>query len=96
VLVKLRAGFAANGMSDKQLGFTTRYNSFWNPAPSGWTPWPSDGEGIKINQYLQPLGTSISEVADWVNIMIYDQPPDQMGSPGGISLETFKTVITHV
>jgi len=96
VLLKLRRELDANGMKDKQIGFTTRYNSFWKEAPSGWTPWPSDGEAIIVDNHLKDQGSSISDTVNWVNLMVYDQSPSDFGSPSGITIDTFKTVVTAV
>lgn len=76
-------------MKTKSIGYTTRFNAFWNDAnrPDGVDSFDSDGEGIYIDNYLKGLGTSIKQVVDFTNIMMYDVPPSQLGAPGGFQLE---------
>ena len=99
VLLKLRTALDSAGLHEKQIGFTTRHNAFWGGAnrPAGFTPFGSDGEGLDIDSELKKSGSSINQVVDWVNIMMYDETPNAMGSTTGtITLETYKQVMTEV
>lgn len=100
VLLKLRTALDTAGLHDKQIGFTTRHNAFWggaNDRPPHFTPFGSDGEGLNIDAELKKMGSSINQVVDWVNIMMYDEEAIDMGSTTGtITLETYKQVMTAI
>ena len=93
-LFALREALDNEGMEDKQIGYTTRLSAFWNsePIPSGYTSYYTDGEGITIATEVQNLGSSLNQVVDWVNIMMYDVGPAAYGAPGGFTLDTYKKV----
>lgn len=90
----LRKALDDNGMSDKLIGYTTRFNAFWNDEnrPSGVSEFPSDGEGLDIAEELAEQGSSLDEIVDWVNIMLYDVPPKDLGSDSH-TLATYKMVM---
>lgn len=98
MLLKLRSGLDNAGLHSKQIGFTTRHNAFWDGSnrPAGFPAFNSDGEGLDIDRALKESGSSINQVVDWVNIMMYDESPANLGSPGGVTLETFKKVMTQI
>lgn len=94
VFLKLRQGFDANGLKDKQIGWTTRWNAFYDNStrPDGYKVYDSDGEGIEIEKELQANGSSLKKVVDWVNIMFYDMAPADVGAPVGLTLDNYKLV----
>lgn len=94
VLLKLRQALDQAGLSDKEIGYTTRFNAFWNNTnqPENHSAFASDGEGLEIENYLNQQGSSLNDVVDWVNIMMYDVPPSNLGSPNGFTLENYKVV----
>jgi len=51
---KLRKALDAKGMTDKQIGWTTRFNAFTDDTnrPAGYLAFASDGEGIAIEAEL--------------------------------------------
>lgn len=67
----------AAGMKNKQIGYTTRFNAFWDDSnrPSGIQAFASEGEGIIIDNTLKAKGSSLKQVVNFVNIMLYDVPP---------------------
>ena len=80
----LRNAMDENGLSDKLIGYTTRFNAFWGagvPVPTNVTPFQSDGEGIDINDSLTNSGSSFADTVDWANIMMYDVPASNLGAP---------------
>ena len=80
----LRTAMDENGLSDKLIGYTTRFNAFWGagiPVPTNVTPFQSDGEGIDVNDALTNSGSSFADAVDWANIMMYDVPPSSLGAP---------------
>merc|ERR1711935_128066 len=86
------------GMEDKTIGFTTRYNSAWDDdtIPDGWTEWNTDGESIIIDNYIKKHndGKKFSDYVDYVNIMFYDQSPDDLDAPQtGPELKNYKKVL---
>jgi glycosyl hydrolase family 18 (putative chitinase) len=92
----LRKALDVNGMSDKEIGYTTRFNAFWKPPPSGVTAFPSDGEGVDVNDQLSNDGSSFKESVNWVNIMMYDCPPSDLGAPDNkLTLENYKQVLSY-
>jgi len=82
-------------MSDKLIGYTTRFNAFWKTSPTGWKAFNSNGEGIDISNKIEKLGSSLDNVVDWVNIMFYDATPTELGCPTGekINLDSYKLVL---
>ena len=82
----LRTAMDENGMADKLIGYTTRFNTFWGgedvAVPTNVTPFQSDGEGIDIDTTLTNSGSSFVAGVDWANIMMYDVPPSSLGAPG--------------
>lgn len=68
----LRAAFNANGLSDKTISYTTRWNCFWTSdeaASYGALTFDSDGE------CLDTLAHASVEDISWVNLMMYDAGP---------------------
>lgn len=94
VMLALRSGLNRAGLNDKLIGYTTRFNAFWDDSsrPSGVTTFSSDGEGIQIDKYLKGKGSSMKQVVDFANIMLYDVPPEQLGAPGGLRIQQFREV----
>ncbi len=95
VLPALRQALDENGLSGKLLGYTTRMNAFWNNAtrPQGVTAYDSDGEGIDVGAAMTEAGSSFNDCVDWVNIMMYDIPPGDMGYPSGYTLGAYTMVL---
>ncbi|MFZ9036391.1 MAG: hypothetical protein ACO2ZM_09820 [Francisellaceae bacterium] len=93
VMLKLRQKLDAEGMSDKQIGYTTRWNAFMNNASDyGFDNFSSDGEGITINNWLKAHGSSLNDVVSWVNVMAYDMPASQMPNDETWTLPVYKDV----
>ena len=96
-LLALRTALDEEGMEDKQIGYTTRFNAFWDDEhgnkPEGFTYFASDGEGLKVEERLNELNTSLNDIVDWVNIMQYDVPPSDLNCPDLMELGTYKTVL---
>lgn len=96
VLLTVRESLDAANMTDKKVGYTTRFNAFWNETtrPKGFKVFASDGEGQDIENELQRLANkSLSDVVDWINIMMYDTAPTDIGGkPTGLALEQYLTV----
>jgi GH18 family chitinase len=68
----LRSALNANGLHDKKISYTTRWNCFWTSAdaPSyNALPFDSDGECLDTFQHAS------SDDVDWVNLMMYDAGP---------------------
>ncbi|QSH41408.1 glycosyl hydrolase family 18 protein [Lentisphaerota bacterium ZTH] len=95
VLYKLRKSLDDNNMSDKLIGYTTRFNAFWSTAPDGVTSFESDGEGIAVNNAIKAYGSTLDQVVDWVNIMMYDVPPTDLGAAETFTLEQYKMVLEY-
>lgn len=75
VLLTLRKKLDKAGLSEKSIGYTTRFNAFMHDSSRyGFTSGRTDGEGITIDHWLKAHGSSLNEVVDWVNIMAYDVP----------------------
>ncbi|WP_407878140.1 glycosyl hydrolase family 18 protein, partial [Francisella sciaenopsi] len=79
-LKTLREKLDAEGMTDKQIGYTTRFNAFFESSKAhGFAnDFNSDGEGIAIEKWLEENGSSLDKVVNWVNIMAYDVGPNDM------------------
>lgn len=97
VFVALRQALDDNGLSDKLLSYTTRFNSFWNDSdrPDGVTAFASDGEGIDIAEAMAEEGSSFDDCVDWVNIMMYDVPPSDLGATDTFTLSTYQMVLSY-
>lgn len=95
IIPALRQALNENGMPDKLIGYTTRFNAFWNDQtrPVGVTPFTSDGEGIDIATAMTQAGSSYNDSVNWVNIMMYDISPSDLGAVGALSLEQYKMVL---
>ena len=96
ILPALRKALDENGMSAKQLGYTTRFNAFWDDSnrPAGALEFESEGEGIDIASAAKEAGTTLNDCVDWVNIMMYDVPPNDAGATGGtFELDNYKQVL---
>jgi len=95
----VRTTFDANNMTDKMVGYTTRFNAFWDNStrPEGFKVFASDGEGLDIDKELTRLaGKNLSNTVDWINIMMYDtSPKDIGGNATGLALEQYKVVFDH-
>ena len=96
-MLALRRGLDDAGMKDKTVGYTTRFNAFWDDdhagtKPANYTLFPSDGEGLKIEETLNELGSSLNEIVDWVHIMQYDVPPSDLNCSDRMVLETYVQV----
>jgi len=54
-LFKLREALKKADLNDKLIGYTTRFNAFWDDSsrPEGVNAWASDGEGLKIESVLK-------------------------------------------
>jgi hypothetical protein len=68
----LRAAFNANGLSDKTISYTTRWNCFWTSAEAanyGALQFDSDGECLDTLQHAS------ADDISWVNLMMYDAAP---------------------
>jgi len=92
-MLALRTALDSEGMADKTVGYTTRFNAFWDDEhgnkPANYTLFASDGEGLKIEETLNELGTSLNSVVDWVHIMQYDVPPSDLNCPDRMTLDTY-------
>jgi len=96
-MLALRTRLDEEGMQDKRIGYTTRFNAFWDEEhrnkPENYTLFASDGEGIKIEETLNEMGSSLNAVVDWVHIMQYDVPPSDLNCPDRMELDTFVGVL---
>lgn len=75
LLMTTRVAMNNAGMHGKTIGYSTRYNAFWNDTnrPDGYAAYDNDGEVLRINQVLKDTYiSSFAEVVDMVNIMFYD------------------------
>merc|ERR1712135_224070 len=92
-MLALRTALDSKGMAEKTVGYTTRFNAFWDDEhgnkPANYTLFASDGEGLKIEETLNELGTSLNDVVDWVHIMQYDVPPSDLNCPDRMTLDTY-------
>ena len=85
IFPELRKALDDAGMPEKLIGYTTRFNAFWidGSRPEGVTAFPSDGEGIDVVNAINESGTSVDDCLDWINIMMYDVPPQDLGAADG-------------
>ena len=90
-MLALRSTLDKEGLQDKQLGYTTRFNAFWNndTKPENYTYFKSDGEGLTIEKTLNDLGSSLNSIVNWVHIMQYDVPPTDLNCPDRFTLSTY-------
>jgi endo-chitodextinase len=96
IFVQLRKALDDKDLSDKLIGYTTRFNAFWNTPPEGIKSFPSDGEGLDVNATLTQLGSSFEKTVNWVNIMMYDVPPKDFGaSDNKFTLDNYKQVLHY-
>lgn len=76
LIYKVRKGLDSHGLQEKTIGYTTRYNAAWDDdsSPDGWTNWNNDGEALTMDNEIKDKydGASLSDVVDYVNIMLYD------------------------
>ncbi|WP_051261549.1 glycoside hydrolase family 18 protein [Desulfovibrio inopinatus] len=91
----LRKALDENGLHDKLIGYTTRLNAFWDDStrPSSVIQFNTDGEGIDVVQALVDAGSSLDNTVDWVNVMMYDAPPEDLGAQGAFSLANYAMVL---
>jgi len=94
VFLKLRRAFDANDMKDMIVGYTTRFNAFYDDdtRPDGYKVYASDGEGILVDKELKANGSSLKDAVSWVNIMFYDIAPADVGAPNGLTLDNYKVI----
>lgn len=72
-ITALRAGLNANGLSDKHISYTTRWQCFWSSEDASRydaLPFASDGECLDTLSNM-PNKDDIS----WINLMMYDAGP---------------------
>lgn len=99
-MMKLRQRLDQEGMQDKQIGYTTRFNAFMKNSANygfkGGTPnggFYSDGEGLAIDDWLRAHGSSLNKVVNWVNIMAYDTAPNNMPNNETWNMKVYKDVL---
>ena len=82
ILMIVRGRLDRSGLGDKKIGYTTRYNAFWNDTnrPQNYSGFVSDGEGLDIDSLLKSKGHSLDSIVDWVNLMYYDNDPTAMNA----------------
>ncbi len=95
IFVALRQALDDNGLSDKLIGYTTRFNAFWNETtrPTGVSAYDSDGEGLDVVEALSDAGSTLDATVDWVNIMMYDVAPSDLGASDAFTLSTYRMVL---
>ena len=93
-MFSLRIALDKEGMEEKQIGYTTRFNAFWNndTKPEQYTYFTSDGEGLAVEKALNDLNSSLNKIVNWVHVMLYDVPPTDLNSPDGKTLSTYINV----
>jgi hypothetical protein len=81
----------------KEIGYTARYNAFYNDTnrPTNFTKFASDGELIDIQKVLMDdFGQKLDDVVGRYNVMFYDQPPKDFNTPAtGPAFENFMQII---
>jgi GH18 family chitinase len=93
-MLKLRQKLDAEGMQDKQIGYTTRFNAFMPDSKQyDFAGFNSDGEGIAIDDWLRAHGSSLNKVVNWVNIMAYDVGPSYMPNGKTWNMDVYKDVL---
>jgi hypothetical protein len=93
-MLKLRQKLDAEGMQDKQIGYTTRFNAFMSDSKQyGFAGFNSDGEGLAIDNWLKAHGSSLNKVVNWVNIMAYDVGPSYMPNGQTWNMNVYKDVL---
>lgn len=95
VLLSLRNGLDGAGLGDKEIIYTTRFNAFWDSSnrPAGYKAFNSDTEGLSIEKRLKEFGSSLRNVVNKVQIMMYDVPPSDLNAPGGFTLLNYRNVL---
>lgn len=96
VLKTLREKLDAEGMQDKLIGYTTRFNGFFESSKAHGFPsdFNSDGEGIVVEKWLEKNGSSLDKVVNWVNIMAYDVGPSYMPNNQTWTMDLYKDVLS--
>lgn len=94
LIKKLRQELDANGMKQKHISYTTRWNCFWDTDEernaSHALQFPSDGECLDT---FSEDGASSDDVS-WVNLMMYDAAPyTAFVGKAYFTLDTYKTVL---
>jgi hypothetical protein len=95
MLLKLRTALDHAGHKEKLIGYTTRFNTFFDDdsRPDGCNKFPSDGEGIMIDNALKSLNSTIKDAVSFTNIMLYDIAPTAVGAPAdGLTLKQYQAV----
>lgn len=91
----LRKAMDEHGMQNKTIGYTTRFNAFWDKAhgnkPAGYADFASDGEGLTVEKTLKGMNSSLNDIVDWVHIMQYDVEPQQLNCTDKCDLQTYIT-----
>jgi len=72
LVVALKSAFAANGLQDKLIVYTPRYNAFWKDGAHGSTQLATDGEGLDVVNYITAHSDFGVDALDFVNLMMYD------------------------
>jgi hypothetical protein len=81
----LRKALDANGMPEKTISYTTRWNCFWRSSEASdydALPFDSDGECLDTLKYAS------ADDISWVNLMMYDAAPGTAFK--GVMYFTFK------
>jgi len=71
-IAALRVAFKDNGLSDKTISYTTRWNCFWQSQDAhkyNAFEFASDGECLDTLKHVN------SNDVDWINLMMYDAGP---------------------
>ena len=92
-IVELRKELDVVGMKDKMIGYTTRFNAFAK-SPIGPNAYPSDGEGLEVFSSIKAAGSTPDKCLNWVNVMMYDSPAQDMGAKGDkITLADYQNIL---
>lgn len=93
-LLALRNGLDKVGLNDKLIGYTTRFNAFFDDSsrPFNATVFATDGEGIFIDNALKAKGSSIKKVVSFTNIMFYGVTPAEVGVQDAITIKQYREV----
>jgi len=91
VISAMRKAFDANGMTDKTISYTTRWNCFWTSeqaATYGALTFDSDGECLDTLKHA-----SIDDIS-WINLMMYDAGPGTaFKDKNYFDMASYKTVL---
>ncbi|KHS55251.1 carbohydrate-binding protein [Francisella tularensis] len=95
-LKTLRDRLDAEGMQDKQIGYTTRFNAFFESSKAhGFaSDYNSDSEGIAIQKWLRDHDSSLEKTVNWVNIMAYDVSPQEMPKAQTWNMPLYKDMLS--